>query len=274
MSDATSTPPQDIDVGAGATTPLLIEPSDRWVRVVVNGVTVADSRRVRLVRRPGVYYFPATDVRMDLLADSGRTGRSPNRGVATYLTLTAGDRTVPNAAWTYHAPSDRARGLEGLVAFHWHLMDHWYEEDDEVYVHPRDPYHRVDVLNSSRQVTVVVNGVVVAETDRPRLLFETGLPIRFYIPQRDVRMDLLVPSPTETQCPYKGVATYWSVRVGDGMLARDLAWTYRYPIPECPKIENLIAFFDEQVDAISVDGEELPRPKTPWSKPVELTSER
>jgi uncharacterized protein (DUF427 family) len=142
-------------------------------------------------------------------------------------------------------------------------MDAWYEEDDEVFVHPRDPHHRVDVLNSSRHVKVVVEGVVVAETRRPRLLFETGLPTRYYIPKIDVRMDLLEPTDSITACPYKGRASYWSVRAGERLL-EDLVWVYPAPIPECPKIENLLSFYNEKVD-IYVDGELQPRPKTHWS---------
>jgi uncharacterized protein (DUF427 family) len=142
-------------------------------------------------------------------------------------------------------------------------MDSWFEEDDEVFVHPRDPYHRVDVLNSSRHVKVVVEGEVVAETHRPRLLFETGLPTRYYFPKLDVRLELLEPTDSVTACPYKGQARYWSVRVGDHVV-KDLVWSYPTTIPECPKIENLLSFYNEKVD-LYVDGELQVRPKTPWS---------
>jgi uncharacterized protein (DUF427 family) len=145
-------------------------------------------------------------------------------------------------------------------------MDAWFEEDDEVYVHARDPYKRVDVLHSSRHVKVVVAGEVVADSRRPALLFETGLPTRYYLPKADVRMDLLMPSDTETQCPYKGTASYYSVRSGS-FLARDIAWYYRRPILECSPTENLVCFFDERVDAVYVDGELQDRPRTRWSPP-------
>ena len=147
--------------------------------------------------------------------------------------------------------------------FRWNLMDAWYEEDDEVFVHPRDPNHRVDVLNSSRHVKIKVDGELVAETGRPRLLFETDLPVRYYFPRLDVRMDLLEPTDSVSRCPYKGVASYWSVRAG-GKVHKDIAWSYKSPIPECPKIENLIAFYNEKVD-IEVDGRAVERPMTPWS---------
>ena len=142
-------------------------------------------------------------------------------------------------------------------------MDSWYEEDDEIFVHARDPYTRVDVLNSSRAVRVEVDGKVVAETKRPRLLFETGLPTRYYIPKQDVRMDLLERSESTTRCPYKGVASYWSLRLGNKHY-QDLVWSYEAPIPECPKIENLLCFYNEKVD-LYIDGERQDRPHTHWS---------
>ena len=149
--------------------------------------------------------------------------------------------------------------LNDHVAFEWDAIDHWFEEDDEVFVHPRSPYHRVDVLNSSRHVRVELDGVTVAETRRPRLLFETGLPTRYYIPPDDVRMDLLRPSEKHTQCPYKGTASYLSSETEE-----DIAWFYPEPTPEQPRIAGLIAFFNERVD-IEVDGEREERPHTQWS---------
>ena len=139
-------------------------------------------------------------------------------------------------------------------------MDAWYEEGEQVFVHPRDPYHRIDVLDSDRHVKVMVNGEVVAETDRPKILFETGLPPRYYIPQEDVRIEKLVPSEKNTQCPYKGVASYWSVEAG-GERAKDLVWSYQDPIPEAAKIKGYLCFFNEKVD-LEVDGEKQERPLT------------
>ncbi len=246
-----------------------IEPSPRWVRAVLNGTTVADSKRVKLLWEPNrlaAYCFPQDDVRMDLLRRSGERPDDP-KGRTTLWTAEVGDRVVKDAAWSVDQPSEAAPDLTGYVVLNWRDMDTWYEEDDEVYVHPRDPYHRVDVLNSSRHVRVEMLGETVADTTRPRLLFETGLPTRYYIPRRDVRMDLLVPSSTVTECPYKGRATYFGVRVGS-KLARDIAWTYQFPIPECPKIENLVCFYNERVDAVHVDGELQSRPESPWSRPA------
>jgi len=149
------------------------------------------------------------------------------------------------------------------VAFYWNKVDAWYEEAEQIFAHPRDPYHRVDVLDSARHVRVVIDGQPIAETSRPRLLFETGLPTRYYIPQQDVRMDLLTATDRHTRCPYTGEASYWTVKVGSAELA-DLAWSYLDPIQECPKIRGYVSFFNEKVD-IYVDGELQTRPITAWS---------
>ena len=160
-------------------------------------------------------------------------------------------------------PAADGPALAGYFAFDWHAMDAWYEEDEQVYVHARDPYKRIDVCHSSRHIEVFVGGEKVADSRRPRLLFETGLPTRYYLPKEDVRMDLLVPSASHTQCPYKGVASYYSIQAG-GQLYPDLVWYYPFPIPECPKIENLLAFYNEKVEIV-VDGEREARPQTQWS---------
>jgi uncharacterized protein (DUF427 family) len=241
------------------------EPAQRRVRVMFGGVTIADSRKVLLAlesKRLATYYFPAGDVRVDLFVATSFKSNHPGKGEASFYSIKVSDLTAEKAAWRYLQP-ERA-DLKDYVAFYWDKMDAWFEEDDEVFVHPRDPYHRVDVLNSSRHVKVIVGGEVVAETTRPRLLFETGLPTRYYIPKLDARLDLLTPTNTTTRCPYKGKASYWSVNV-NGKEFKDIVWAYPAPIPECPKIENLLCFYDEKVDAVYVDGELQPRPITPWS---------
>ncbi|MFQ5614639.1 MAG: DUF427 domain-containing protein [Anaerolineae bacterium] len=244
-----------------------VEPSPRRVRVVFGGETIADSTQVLLLRESGrlpVYYFPQGDVRMDLLEATDHRLHSPHKGDAVYWTVRVGDRVAENVVWGYPDPAPGGPDLRGYVAFEWDKMDAWFEEDEEVYVHPRDPYKRVDALRSSRHVRVVVGGETVADSRRPVLLFETGLPTRYYIPKNDVRMDLLVPSETRSQCPYKGRASYYSVKVGDRVF-EDLVWYYPFPIPECPRIENLLCFFNEKVEALYVDGELQPKPQTPWS---------
>jgi uncharacterized protein (DUF427 family) len=245
---------------------LRIEKADRRVRAFFAGEVVADSKRPLLVfepRRLPVYYFPVEDVRMDLLKPTRHTVDSDGDSKTVRWDLEARGRTAENAAWGYRDPNGERAALRDHVAFYWSRLDAWFEEDDEVFVHPRDPYHRVDVLNSSRNVKIVVEGEVVAETNKPRLLFETGLPTRYYIPKIDVRLDLLEPTDTVTACPYKGQARYWSVRVGDHM-AKDLVWSYPTTIAECPKIEDMLSFYNEKVD-LYVDGELQARPITPWS---------
>lgn len=233
-----------------ATSDLRIDPSPRWVRTILGGVTIASSKRMKLLYEPGklpVYYFPQEDVRTDLLTPM-------QDGL---YSLSAGSERLDGAAWS--RPE-----VPGYIAFNWNSMDAWYEEDDEIFVHPRDPYKRVDVLRSSRHVQVQLGDVTIADSQRPSLLFETNHPVRYYIPRMDVRMKFLTPSDTHTRCPYKGVASYWSANV-NGRTFKDIVWSYEVPIPECPKIEQLMCFFNERVDAIHVDGELQEKPHTKWS---------
>ena len=245
---------------------LYLEDSPRRVRVMLGGETIADSERVKLLHETGhlpVYYFPVEDVRMELLHESEHTTSCPFKGEASYWSARVGGKVAENAAWSYPEPVASAPPLAGYLAFYWNKMDHWYEEDEEVFVHPRDPYHRVDILDSSRHVKLRVNGELVAETERPKILFETGLPPRYYIPPEDVREDVLLMSEKTTRCPYKGIASYYSVGVG-GDRVEDLIWYYPKPIPEAAKIKDLLCFFNEKVE-VEVNGEEQERPVTQWS---------
>jgi uncharacterized protein (DUF427 family) len=241
-----------------------LEPSAKRVRTYLGGELVADTRRPTLVwEHPHypAYYLPREDVRTELLVPSDRTEHSPSRGTARFYAVKAGDRVAEDAVWEY--PESPLEALRGRLRFEWGAMDAWFEEDEEVFVHPRDPYTRVDVLQSSRHVAVRVDEVTVAETTRPTLLFETGLPTRYYVPQVHVRMDLLVPSATTSGCPYKGLARYWSVHTERGT-APDVAWSYPTPLPESTKIAGLVCFYNERVD-LEVDGERLERPDRPFA---------
>jgi uncharacterized protein (DUF427 family) len=247
---------------------IAFERSPRRVRVEFNGETVADSSAMQLLfetRHLPIYYFPRADVRMDLLRASDHHTYCPYKGTASYWSIVVGDRVSENAVWGYPEPFDEVAAIGDYVAFYWDRVDHWFEEDDEIFVHARDPYKRVDVVNSSRPVKVIVGGETVAETIRARLLYETRLPTRYYIPAEDVRQDLLIPSEKVTSCPYKGTARYYSVKIGDQVFP-DIVWSYPDPIPECPKIKGYLCFFNEHVDDIFVDGVSVPRPLTPWSK--------
>jgi uncharacterized protein (DUF427 family) len=209
-----------------------LEAFPRRVRARLGGETVVDSRRARLLHEHGklpVLWFPEEDVRLDLL---------PEEAVARH-------------------PDEQ---LAGFVSVDWEAGDVWLEEDDVRIGHVRDPYHRIDVLPTSRHVKVTIDGQVVAESDRTMVLFETGLPNRWYFPEEDVRMELLEPSETDTVCAYKGHASYWSVGGED-----DVVWTYRDPLHDALEVKDRLAFFNERVE-IDVDGEREPDIRTQWSR--------
>jgi len=235
---------------------IAIEPSAKRVRTVANGRTVADTLAALLLLESGhrpVYYFPRADVRAELLAPSNHRTHCPYKGDASCWTLNVGDRIIENAAWSYETPIEDVASIKGRIAFYWDRVDHWFEEDEEIFGHPRDPYHRVDVRPSSRFVRVIAGGETIAHTRRAVFLFETGLPTRYYIPAADVRMEFLVPSRKVSTCPYKGQASYWSVRAGDRMV-EDAAWAYMSPLPDCPRIAEHICFYPEKVDRLEVEG--------------------
>lgn len=240
-----------------------VEPTPRRIRIRLGDRLVADSTRAQLlVRYDGeglpTYYLPREDVRPGALVDETI---SP-RGRRTWA-VRIGRERAEAAAWAHEDPTGTMAALADHVTFSWRQLE-WYEEDERVVLHARDPYRRVDTLRSSRHVQVLVAGELVADSVRPLLLFETGLPPRYYLPFEDVRTRLFEASDTVTVCPYKGRARYWSVRVGETFLP-DLAWSYPDPIPENPKIRDLICFFNERVDLV-VDGEALERPPSPWSQ--------
>ena len=244
----------------------LVEPSPRWIRVKSGGVMIADSKRALLLIQyaPGrlpTYYFPQADVRLDLLEPLPPTQENNEVG---YYRLKAGDQVDERAAWRYQAPPPELAALQGYISFEWEAMEAWYEEEEEIFVHARDPHKRVDVLASSRHVRVEIRGETVAETRRPHLLFETSLPTRYYLPSEDVRLELFEPTRLTTRCPYKGIASYWSARIGDHLI-KNVLWSYADPIPENPKIKGLLCFFNERVD-LYVDGELQARPLSPWSE--------
>ena len=242
------------------------ERSPRRVRGELAGETVLDSTDVKLLHETGhlpIYYFPEADVRAELLEPSDHSTHCPFKGDASYVSVRVGARFVENAAWTYRAPVEGAPPLAGHLAFYWEALDRWLEEDEEVFVHPRDPYHRVDVLDTSRHVVISVAGERVADTSRARVLLETGLPPRWYLPAEDVRTDLLEESETTTGCPYKGTASYRSLRLGERR-DEDLVWTYAAPLRALEPIAGRLCFFDERVD-VEIDGDLQERPRTRWS---------
>ncbi len=237
------------------------EPSHKRVRIRFGGRQIVDTTDALYVWEWPFYpqYFvPREAVIEGALVPTGRTKRSPSRGEATLYNVTIGDREAVDAAWVHE--DSAFEELRDRVRFEFDAMDAWFEEDEEIFVHPRNPSTRVQILPSTRHVTVSVDGVFVANTIHPMFLYETGLPRRTYINKLDVRMDLFTPTSSESHCPYKGTAHYWAVATPTGELA-DLAWSYKAPFRESQQIAGLVAFYDEKVD-VTVDGEQQPRPRT------------
>jgi uncharacterized protein (DUF427 family) len=234
-----------------------IQPSPRWVRAYFNGQVVADSREIVLFfERPYPnYFFPKRHVRMDCLLRSDYTQTREGRGSTEFWHLEVEGKRAENAAFSH-----LEHGLGEYLTFEWGAMDRWLEEEEEIFVHARNPYHRVDAVPSSRRIDVYVDGVHLAGSDNPVLLFETGLPTRYYLPREDVLMEFLEITETVTQCPYKGIAQTFGIRAA-GEFHPDYAWSYPVPIPACANIAQLICFYNEVVD-ISEDGEPLARPQT------------
>jgi uncharacterized protein (DUF427 family) len=243
---------------------LYLEHTPRRVRVIVGDETVADSRRAFLLQESGlqpVYYFPPDDVRQDLLEPSDKHTHCPKKGDASYYTIRVGDRVVKSGAWYYPELLPGApEALQGLIAFYFDRMDRWMEEAEEIDVHPRDPYHRVDVVATDRHIRISVEGELVADTSRALALFETGLPTRWYMPPEDV-VAQLERSDKISRCPYKGEAGYHSVRLSSGELEKDLIWYYEHPLAEVGRIAGALCFFNERVD-IELDGEAEERPES------------
>ncbi|MGC5020758.1 DUF427 domain-containing protein [Micromonospora sp. DT47] len=241
-----------------------IEPVPRRIRAFVAGEQVLDTTRARYVWEWSFYpqyYIPIADVDRDLLIDDQRTEQT-RRGTARVHGLLVGETSRDSCARWYG--DDALPGLADTIRFDWAALDGWFEEDEEVFVHPRNPYARVDALRSTRSVRVELDGAVLAESTSPVLVFETGLPTRYYLNRTDVNFRHLVPSATTTACPYKGrTSDYWSVRVG-GTVHPDLAWSYDFPTGALLPIAGPVAFYNEKVDLI-VDGERLSRPRTHFS---------
>lgn len=234
---------------------LYFEDFQKRVRAVFDGEVVVDTDRAKMLHETGhlpTYYVPEEDVSWDLLRKTDHTTHCPFKGDAAYWSVIVGDREAENAVWSYPEPLEQSPWLAGYVSIYFDSMNQWFEEDEEVTVHPRDPYHRVDVRQSSRHVKVTVNGETVAETGRPRILFETGLPPRYYIPPEDVKTELLEKSATKTYCPYKGEASYESVTV-NGERIEDATFFYPEPLPEAEKVEGYLCFLAEGVET-EVDG--------------------
>ena len=242
---------------------ITFEPTERWVRALIGDTYLVDSKQALLQWETGIptstYLFPAADVRTDLLRPRAAPADRPRLLAAEWFDVEVEGRVLERLAWRY------AEGpLAGYVGIDWFGrteagVDHWYEEDEEVWVHPRDPHKRVDAIPSSRHVEVSLQGRTLADTRRPVLLYETWLPVRYYIPPEDVDVSQLEATDLLTRCPYKGIASYWSVTGAEQ--GKNIVWTYREPIAAVESLRDHIAFYNEFVD-ITVDGMATDRPVT------------
>jgi len=239
------------------------EPTARWVRARVGDTYLVDSKNALLQWETGIptsnYVFPEADVRTEFFRETAAPTERPRLLASSWFDVEVDGRVIERLAWRYDTGP-----LSGYVGLDWFGrrqpgVEHWYEEEEEVWVHPRDPHHRVDALPSSRHVEVHVDVRKLAETTRPVLLYETGLPVRYYIPAEDVDLTQLEQTDLLTRCPYKGIASYWSVK--DAELGKNIVWSYEDPIPASLAIKGRIAFYNEVVD-IHVDGELVERPNT------------
>lgn len=235
---------------------LWLQEHPRRLRAVIAGRTVLDTVRGALLHESNLLprlYVPFEDFDASLLEPTDHHTHCPFKGDAAYWSVRVGDRVEDDAIWAYPQPIEQAAWLAPYASLDFDRADAWYEEDELVVGHLRDPYHRVDIRSSSRPVEVLARGEVVARSERAVLLFETGLPVRAYLPLEDVPEDLLVASDTATVCPYKGTASYRSLRLGDDLLA-DAMWCYEDPLPESQAIAGLVCFAHEEIETRIADA--------------------
>jgi uncharacterized protein (DUF427 family) len=229
---------------------LFLHPLQERIRGVLDGRTVIDTTRAQLLHETGLlprWYLPLADVAPGLLRPSPTRTTCPFKGEAAYWHLDVDGHRVQDVAWSYPEPLPGCPPLAGLVSFDLERLDTWYVEDETLLGHPRDPFHRVDARRSSRSVVVRVGGVVVAETRAPVAVFETGLPVRYYVPEADLHREVFAPSQTVTVCPYKGVASYEHVTVA-GQRYEDTAWCYQDPLLEALPVAGYRSFDGPDVE--------------------------
>lgn len=245
-SDAPSTVNYTIDAPSRA---LYMHPFPRRVRAEVGGLTVLDSDRGALLHESSllpVLYVPVEDIGQRFLAPSEHTTHCPFKGDASYWDLVVGDLRVENAVWTYPEPTPEASWLRGMASMHWGAAEAWFDEEEQVHGHLRDPFHRVDARRLAMLVRISYGEQVIALSGAAMVLSETGLPNRYYVPFTDVHRDMLVPSRTRTYCPYKGRAAYWNLRVGDGEIA-DVGWSLPEPLKDGRDVRDHICFLHDEL---------------------------
>lgn len=221
----------------------------RRIRALLGDQVVVDSTRANLLHESNLLpqlYFPRSDIRIDLLETSRRRTHCVFKGDAAYESVRVGEQFAENAVWTYPNPTISTAWLTGHSAIHWDSMDAWFDEDEEVFGHIRDPYHRIDIRRTSRHVRIDVGDTIVASSRRALLLSETGLPNRFYLPPADIHAEYLIPSAKHTVCAYKGNASYRTLHI-NGTVIRNAAWFYPEPLQDARQIANHLCFFADGV---------------------------
>jgi uncharacterized protein (DUF427 family) len=259
---------------------LRYEPTDKRIRATLGDATVIDSTRALLVWEPKrvvpTYAVPVEDIAAEVTRAQEEGADPPAAKDLQLDGRPVWDPSIPFSVRTTEgeAVTLRAEGggreaaafrasdedLEGYLIVDFDAFDAWYEEDERNLGHPRDPFHRIDIVHSSRHVKVERDGQVLADSSNACLLFESPLPVRYYLPREDVRMDLLRPSAKKSFCAYKGQASYWALE-GAG----DIAWSYPEPLREAAEVSGRICFLNEETDIV-VDGKPLERPVTPFSR--------
>jgi len=232
---------------------LLLTPFPRRVRAELGGEVVLDTEGAHLLHETGLkpqLYVPLADVRADLLERTDLSTHCPFKGDASYRTIRAGERVAENALWVYDEPLEPAAWLRGLAGCYLDRLDTWLDEDEVVDAF-RDPYHRVDVRRTSRPVEVRAGATTIAASRAALVLSETGLPNRYYLPRRDVRATLHGPAGTTTVCPYKGVASYFTVELDDGTRLEDAAWTYAQPLDGAAAIVDHLSFEGDGIEVVA-----------------------
>jgi uncharacterized protein (DUF427 family) len=233
---------------------LFAERLRRRMRVNFNDTWIADSENVTLLHEPGRYpvaYFPREDVDAHALISRDKVTHHKDLGDIVWYAVRAGDRTTERAAWEFTALPGYAADLQGRIAFAWRAMDAFYEEDDRILGHAADPYHRIDIRNTSRTLAVRLSDTVIARSEHPFVLFESGFAPRWYVPRADIDESRLRPVEGQTFCPYKGLCDYYDI--GEATRA---AWSYRNAYREVDKINEMVSFEADKVE-VYLDGRRL-----------------
>jgi uncharacterized protein (DUF427 family) len=233
---------------------LYVEPLRRRMRVRFGGTWIVDSEDVLLLFESGRYpvaYFRESDIVPDVLERIEHTTHHPDLGPTSWFAVRIGEHTAPRGAWQHIALPDHAGALRARIAFAWRAMDAFYEEEERILGHAADPYHRIDIRQTSRKLTVRHRDRVIADTTRALVLYESGFAPRWYVPREDIDESALTPVEHQTFCPYKGICSYYDI--GDAHLA---AWSYRDAYAEVGRISTLVSF-EPDVVQVHLDGTQL-----------------